>query len=90
MNRIVVGLLTLVALSIAIPAGLAGHCAKSSTTPAELISDKYYVVADVCQPTCVFSVVVYEETNGRVGLQRADSVVDDTCHGRVIPDQRVA
>lgn len=46
----------------------------------------YYVQNDACQPECLFSIWVYEESNGKEGLQRGDETcVDDGCCGG--PDQ---
>lgn len=36
------------------------------------------------------SVVVYEESNTIDGLQRRDVFVDDTCHGMIPADRRIA
>lgn len=41
----------------------------------------FYVVNDLCQPQCLFSVWIYQETNGMEGLQRSDPLHDDTCDG---------
>ncbi len=49
------------------------------------ISGTYYVDVD-CSffwtgpgPECILSLWIYEESNGRPGLQRWDEVVDNTC-----------
>ena len=70
---------------IALPAGFAGHCTNWSTTPATAVAG-HYVTYDVCQPSCLASIWVYEESNGRSGLQRDDGYVDNTCHGMIYPD----
>lgn len=47
----------------------------------------FYVDNDTCQPGCgLFSLWVYQESNGHPGLQRGDEVYDDTCHGMVEAD----
>lgn len=40
---------------------------------------RYYVDNDPCQPDCLFSVWVYQESNGEDGLQRHDQF--DDCSG---------
>lgn len=42
---------------------------------------RYYVVNDECQPECLFSVWVYEESNGQDGLQRCDDGIPESCMG---------
>lgn len=37
----------------------------------------YYVDNDQCQPDCLFSLWVYQESNGHEGLQRCDEVYDE-------------
>ena len=86
MNKFFTTLLTLAALSVALPAGLADHCEGFSTSVPEAEAAPYYVDNDLCQPGCAFSIWVYEETNGIAGLQRGDEVVDDTCHGSIEAD----
>lgn len=39
----------------------------------------YYIVVDMCQPECLFSVWIYEETNGVEELQRCDEAHKDNC-----------
>lgn len=39
--------------------------------------------------SCLFSIWIYYESNGIDGLQRGDSVVDDTCHGMIEADHFV-
>lgn len=101
MNKLFTTLVTLAALSIMIPAGMADTCTPSTsaatvTTPATGVDETsggpssssgiYYFVNDACQPDCVFSDWLYQETNGIDGLQRGDEVVDDTCGGLISPD----
>jgi hypothetical protein len=49
---------------------------------------RYYVDYDQCQP-CMWSLYVYEESNGIDGLQRGDEVVDDTCAGAAGPSDTI-
>lgn len=69
-------------ISLMIPFAAAGddyQCETSETdvdtgdTPA----GRYYVVNDDCQPHCLFSVWVYQESNGQDGLQRGDQTMED-------------
>jgi hypothetical protein len=46
----------------------------------------YYGAFDVCQPQCLFSYWLYEESNDIPGLQRGDEVHDDTCGGVIDSD----
>lgn len=86
MHRLTTFLLTLAALGIALPGGLAQACdPTTSETLFEL--DGTYIAADPCMTTCSF--FVYEEGNGIDGLQRQDRVADDTCRGMIPPDVRV-
>ena len=57
------------------------------TTPGCGVSDDacFYVDNDLCQP-CMFSIWIYQESNGIPGLQRGDEVVDDTCGGAIQSD----
>lgn len=50
----------------------------------------YYLDSDLCQPECVASVWLYQESNGIGGLQRQDHVWDSTCGGLIEPDTRIA
>lgn len=50
----------------------------------------FYVDNDLCQPECLASAWIYQESNGIDGLQRRDHVYDDTCAGMIEPDTRVA
>lgn len=86
MNKFFTTLLTLAALSIAVPAGMADHCETWTTSEPEVTQAPYYVDNDLCQIECLFSIWVYEETNNIPGLQRADEFHDDTCHGQIEGD----
>ena len=81
--RILLGIL--VAVALAAPVG-AEHCTSYTTSWPEVTYDPYYVDHDICQPDCFNAINVYEETNGIAGLQRGDEMVDDTCHGQILPD----
>jgi len=89
MNKFFTTLLTLAALAIAMPAG-ADHCVGYTTSAPEVADSTsgatYYVDNDLCQPDCIFSIWVYEESNAIDGLQRGDEVIDDTCHGLIEAD----
>jgi hypothetical protein len=88
MNKFLTILLTVAALSIAIPA-VAKPCVLS-TSNATPLPGGLYIVNDLCQPGCITSIFVYEESNGVGGLQRGDLRVDDTCGGVAgTPDERV-
>lgn len=50
---------------------------------------RFYVDNDLCQPGCMFSIWVYQESNGIEGLQRGDPVRNDTCHGTIRADSIV-
>ena len=71
-------------LALTIPAG-AAHCVTYSTSAAEVDAGGIYVDNDFCY-YCLFSIWIYSESNGIPGLQRADEVVDDTCHGMIAGD----
>lgn len=81
MNKFFTTLLTLAALSIAVPA-FADGCELTTSNP-EVAAGGFYVDNDLCQVdgTCIFSIWIYQETNGIDGLQRNDDVHDDTCDG---------
>jgi hypothetical protein len=49
-------------------------------------ADTTYIASDQCQPDCIFHMVLYQETNDLLGLQRADARVSDICHGLVPSD----
>lgn len=87
MNRLTTILLTITALSIAIPAGLAAPCQPTTSEALLETPDGHYVVGDVCIGSCLFPARLYEEANGLDGLQRRDMVVDDTCFGIIQPDK---
>lgn len=89
MNKLATILLTLAALSVALPPSLAAHCAQSSTSETAVKVGKFYIMVDTCVPDCLSTVVIYEESNLRDGLQRWDGAVDNTCHRKITPDMRI-
>ena len=84
MNKFFTTLLTLAAISIALPAALA-DCTPTTSTP-EVSAGGLYLDNDLCQPVCLFSIWLYQESNDMEGLQRGDEVVDDTCGGAIDSD----
>lgn len=74
-------LLTLGTLSPAV-----ADCTPSTTSPELSVLDTLYVDYDDCAMACSFSVWIYQESNGIPGLQRQDSVRDNTCGGTIAPD----
>jgi hypothetical protein len=63
-------------------ASAGGNCTTTEPTlTLETHAGTYYVQNDLCQPGCLFSVWVYEESNGEPGLQRGDALCNDdgTC-----------
>jgi hypothetical protein len=81
-------ILAIVGIALAMGAAGADHCETWSTSKPDTTSSdgRYYVDNDMCQPECIFSIWLYEESNGYDGLQRGDEVVDDTCHGMIDSD----
>lgn len=85
-------LLTLTLLALALPAS-ADHCVTWSTSTPEIETNPLgidgvrtlYIFNDETW-CCLFSIWIYEETNGIPGAQRGDEVVDDTCHGMIRAD----
>ena len=92
--RAFVALVVLLAFALPVEAD---HCAAWSTSVADADTGlapgapRFYVVDLVCSimycPGTTFSIWVYEESNGIDGLQRADEVHDDTCHGSIAGDK---
>lgn len=72
------------ALALLTPPAFATHCTGPTTSEPDLSWDGTYVDHSLA------GVVVYQESNGIAGLQRRDFHVDDTCHGMISPDRRVA
>ena len=81
-------------LGLAFAPAAASHCESYTTTEPEVDTGlapgmpRHYVDQDTfCLDLC--SYWVYEEANGLDGLQRADEMVDDTCHGLIAGDKIV-
>lgn len=77
-----------------LPLALAEECYPSTsdptlTLPNEAALGVRYIVSDMCQPECLFSIWLYFEDNGFEGLQRGDEVHDDTCGGAIWADSFV-
>jgi hypothetical protein len=80
-----------------LPTSLADDCAMTTQSP-DVDTDplglgagpRFYVEdgTEQCAFTglCLFSIWIYEGTNGVDGLQRQDEVRDDTCGGRFVGD----
>lgn len=57
-----------------------GGCATTEPTATiETPVATYYLLNEVCQPDCLFSVWIYEETNGEPGLQHGDDGIPEGC-----------
>lgn len=77
----------LLSLLLLAGAAFAGDAACSNTVEAEVDTGetpagRFYVDNDFCQPGCLFSVWVYQESNGYDGLQRSDETLEwdpDSC-----------
>jgi hypothetical protein len=73
------------AISTLVLGQAAAECGTTSdpeVTLDTLVAGTYYIDADICSgPACIGSVWVYQESNGKPGLQRGDEVHDDTCGG---------
>lgn len=79
------------AMVIAIAAPAVGdHCGAWATDDPDLmvyaLGTVVYVDNDLCQPTCLWSAWVYQESNGMPGMQRDDPMMDLTCHGTIAGD----
>lgn len=83
------------ALLMLAPLALAEECVPTTTTGAIAVGD--YYVYDACADMTgegtmecgwwgPWVVWIYEESNGIAGLQRADELRDDTCHGEIAGD----
>ena len=97
------GILVVSALIMLSQLASADHCTTYSTSSTNvpeggmivvpialgIVPNVFYAVNDICQPSCVFSIWVYEESNGLPGLQRADDIAVDTCHDMFLPDTLV-
>ncbi len=74
MNKFFASLVAFVALALAIPAA-ADDC--WTTSDPEVAAGGFYVDNDNCQPECLFSIWVYQESNEIEGLQRGDEFHSD-------------
>ena len=83
-------------LALAVPA-TAHHCTTWSTSNGIAAGEYYLYDACVdhatggeggleCSHWGVWNAWVYQESNGIAGLQRADEIQDDTCHGLIAGD----
>lgn len=77
----VCALLTLALALPALGAGCEGTTSTTSTSQVVVGAGGFYVANDICQPGCTFSIWIYQESNGVPGLQRGDTMRDDTCNG---------
>jgi len=87
MTKVAIVILTLAALgAAAIPPGaVAAHCTAAGESEYLYKHEDYYLVADR-----LGNIGIFEETNGKKGLQMEGIFTDTTCHGRVLADERVA
>lgn len=94
-----IGLLLALA-SVGVAPALAEHCEGYTTSEPYLVcgdvcagsaaaAGGHYVFVEGgdCPSGCIYSLWVYEESNGLAGLQRGDEMHDDTCHESVAPDR---
>lgn len=72
--------LSLLALVLIASGARAEHCAEEDATTVETPAGTFYVVNEQCQPGCLFSIWVYQESNGHPGLQRCHWA-DECCDG---------
>jgi hypothetical protein len=74
----------LIALLLASGLARAGGCETSAPElTLETPAGTFYVDNDLCQldGSCLFSIWIYQETNGQPGLQRGDETcVDESCN----------
>ena len=87
MNKFYTVLLGLAALAMLVPAHAADVCYTTSTPTATVpdstgaLGGDLYVNNDLCQTDpvspCVYSIWIYQETNGLPGEQRGDEVQND-------------
>lgn len=85
MNKFFTTMLTLATIAVAVPATLAAGCEPTTAEP-EVAQQGYYIDNDACQPECIVSIWIYQESNGIDGLQRSDEQVDNTCGGVIDSD----
>jgi hypothetical protein len=90
MNKMYTVILGLAALAMLVPAHAEEICYTTSPSTATIpdatgaAGGDIYVDNDLCQTDpvnpCVFSIWVYQETNGIAGQQRGDEVVNDVAN----------
>jgi hypothetical protein len=90
MNKMYHVLLGLAALAILVPAQATAPCYTTSTPTATIpdaanqLGGDLYVNNDLCQTDpvnpCLFSIWIYQETNGLPGEQRGDEVQNDVAN----------
>lgn len=70
----------LLAAVLALGVARADHGCQTTEPTATLETPvgTYYVVNDACQPDCLFSVWIYQESNGEPGLQRCEDPICPT------------
>lgn len=70
--------LTLLAGMLLVAATAAAEtCQQETTATLETPAGTFYVVNDLCQPDCLFSIWIYQESNGEPGLQRCEEIYDE-------------
>lgn len=87
MTKVAIVILTLIVLGVAAipPGAIAAHCTAAGESEYLHKHGNYYLVADR-----LGNIGIFEETNGKRGLQMEGIFTDTTCHGRVTADERVA
>lgn len=85
MTKVAIVILTLTLLGIAAipPGAVAAHCVSAESEYLHK-HENYYLVADR-----LGNIGIFEETNGKKGLQMEGIFTDTTCHGRVLADERI-
>lgn len=74
--RIFLGIFLAIAL-ITSAANASANCTTEPTATVETPVRTIYIVNDMCQPECLFSIWIYEESNGEPGLQRCHDPIDE-------------
>jgi hypothetical protein len=83
MRKLLIAMLALLLVATAARAQENCETEEADVDTGETPAGRYYVVNDECQPGCLFSVWIYQESNGVDGLQRGDDVCldDGSCCG---------
>lgn len=84
--NLLLGFLSALLFLLTLTPVIAQECTPTTSDPEVDVGGVYYIDNDWCQPTCMFSIWIYEEANGIEGLQRGDEVKDDTCNGQIESD----